>query len=818
MISENAGGRYKRHLDVVRDSLGSKGKGELAKIGAITLGEPERTQERQIGLFALSRDNTGALKGQLLGRDLARTLSEREGRLHFTAEKRITKQAEDERHVLGMVSLVELPKINSEEGHEGGNAAMVATVQRVEDAIRRAIGVSLPVGDSKEIENYYEIYHTDGGDFAYTLQLPNTLTRSVNALVHSLTDDIGQTNGNDPLLAAIAMTRADAIDLFNDLQETLEEDSDQYVSDHEISRPFIDLMRKGTKINLERKSLERKIRRYIDKRVSGDDDAEIYFEKFVQRDLAGSDFASAESLTISGDTPTERSASVLEAQRKIPAIAEAVVKHKIVQERARVPYVEQRAFDVIIGEDLPRVPELRDTDQELLLQLQTVAADTLTTDRLVKTDGWIQLDTYDTVLRLVGGQLHEIELAGNTIQENQVEIIQDLIQYRSLFPPIRKSDEPTLLEGEAQLLRRITAGTELSQDEYRLLQRIYNTAKEEYALLELRFDSLTGLPNRTEYILQLEDRLRDRERLEEGQRVQTLFVDLGFLKFVNLGGREVGNYALQSTAEILEKALEDAGISDGQAFRYAGDEFTCLFTGTDQDAQNLVLAIHTLKEQLGPIPRTENSSPLYRPEKLSINYGITDHTLAEETLEELKRRGLYTSQGDEKDLAYLANLQNRIADTLVEPQKAESRFVQLLDRVATVFPDDEIPSESSSTILQKQVETLVQYSKKAIYGVSLEDLHALTKDPMWGFPDTGIVDMDRLRELIARQEKLHRKRILNRRDLEDAIVGNYVSQKRMEEQLAHAETQLDSSRIEVLRRELAALQLDRELLDIVQEQ
>jgi len=85
-----------------------------------------------------------------------------------------------------------------------------------------------------------------------------------------------------------------------------------------------------------------------------------------------------------------------------------------------------------------------------------------------------------------------------------------------------------------------------------------------------RRDGGTGLLERGVYYDDLETRLR-----KTGD-VSVVFVDMGFLKYFDQkGGRDVGDAALKTAADAMQRALEAAGIK-GEVYRYGGDEFTVI--------------------------------------------------------------------------------------------------------------------------------------------------------------------------------------------------------------------------------------------------
>jgi GGDEF domain-containing protein/uncharacterized small protein (DUF1192 family) len=251
-----------------------------------------------------------------------------------------------------------------------------------------------------------------------------------------------------------------------------------------------------------------------------------------------------------------------------------------------------------------------------------------------------------------------------------------------------------------------------------------------------------------------------------------MFVDLGFLKYFNTGGREVGNLAIQSTAEVLEEALAELG-KPAEAFRYAGDEFTILFVGSDEDQMKLIEAIETAKKSKGALPRTDKSSPLYRPEEIVINYGTATRETAEQIMQTLLEKDVLTETFmEEKSDEYyerVANIQTRIADLGVEAQKAQSRFVKLMKAMRHDFPKD-FPEKLS--LDQRATDVLVKFSQKAIFGMPLTELHAFAYNPDYDL--TTVQGFQNLQAHINSKKEYEEMITDNQRKVEDAVVENHL--------------------------------------------
>ena len=113
------------------------------------------------------------------------------------------------------------------------------------------------------------------------------------------------------------------------------------------------------------------------------------------------------------------------------------------------------------------------------------------------------------------------------------------------------------------------------------------------------FDTLTGLPNRQAFRLQLSGMLD--EANEAGERVAVLYIDLDNFKRINdTLGHSIGDGVLDTIAKRLAGSIrnsardsEDEDAPAGVA-RLGGDEFACAITGFEDDQ-----VLSTIAERIG---------------------------------------------------------------------------------------------------------------------------------------------------------------------------------------------------------------------------
>jgi GGDEF domain-containing protein len=247
----------------------------------------------------------------------------------------------------------------------------------------------------------------------------------------------------------------------------------------------------------------------------------------------------------------------------------------------------------------------------------------------------------------------------------------------------------------------------------------------DYQIEKARRDGGTGLLERGVHYEDLE------KSIKEGTPMKMAFVDMGFLRyFDNRGGADVGNNALKVAAELMEKAIDKAGI-DANAYRYGGDEFTVQIKGGDEDLEKFKQALEQLRDEAGAIPSGRlGDAKGYVPTELVFNAGYSDMKIAEDVFESLKEAGVYTQEQltDPDELANVkAELMTVVADKSIETDKAVNRFMML----AEARKD---PRYESDPARNKQVTALIEFSKKALFAEAggndfLESLVASEKDP-----------------------------------------------------------------------------------------
>ncbi|MEI6414928.1 MAG: diguanylate cyclase [Pseudomonadota bacterium] len=141
--------------------------------------------------------------------------------------------------------------------------------------------------------------------------------------------------------------------------------------------------------------------------------------------------------------------------------------------------------------------------------------------------------------------------------------------------------------------------------------RIHKPETLSKSLQGLRFDYLTGLINRHEFVHVLERRLAEVNR--EKQPIALLLLDLDHFKQINdRHGHLAGDHTLRQTAEVVKQQLRQMDT----AARYGGEEFIVILPNTGQ-AQAIMIAERVR------VAVAQSSQPPHPPVTVSI--GVAEY-------------------------------------------------------------------------------------------------------------------------------------------------------------------------------------------------
>lgn len=344
-------------------------------------------------------------------------------------------------------------------------------------------------------------------------------------------------------------------------------------------------------------------------------------------------------------------------------------------------------------------------------------------------------------------------------------------------------------------------------------------------------DGLTGLLARREYYREQQERVRT------GREGGAIFIDMAFLKYFDReGGAETGNLAIKKVGEILERAIESAGV-EGASYRYGGDEFTIRFEGGEAEGKKILDTIERLRAEAPPLPASSRATERYRPEMLQFNYGLALDSDADAVLTQLIEAGRYRREDFAAEPSLEAKIRAEIvtllADAGVEWQKATNRILFLAERMGSeAYARD--PAE------RKTVDTLVQYSEKAIFGSRgkefltrassrARELHMLREQVEESEAGGKMRAMEKQKKALAelthahenevrafvdRELELRREIDGQKSELVDEKIEDFVRERRLEERIGTLLAELQElrrgderkdERIQILEEELTAL-------------
>ncbi|MFO8025290.1 diguanylate cyclase [Thiohalophilus sp.] len=160
---------------------------------------------------------------------------------------------------------------------------------------------------------------------------------------------------------------------------------------------------------------------------------------------------------------------------------------------------------------------------------------------------------------------------------------------RQVLQPLAKLREGTERFGHGDLTYRIELD---NQDEFGKLAKTFNEMADELEFLA-SYDSLTGLLNKREFGLRLQDEVRRAKRSRHP--FVLLLMDLDYFKQVNdTYGHPAGDHTLRVLASLLKKQVRESDYVG----RYGGEEFGMILTDTsEQDALDTAERIRQLVEE-----------------------------------------------------------------------------------------------------------------------------------------------------------------------------------------------------------------------------
>lgn len=253
--------------------------------------------------FYFERDNTGAIVRDRWGGDIVRSFREDGKRLEkLEPDGKIAPKESDERRHMVMVAMAELDRLNDEGGHGGGDASLEKTAANIE-AVVEAVLNDKDFGDAVGADASYEVYRYGGNQYAVDLKDMNEgaageIMRRLRHLSpeQRIPDSLRNSVKEAPPMVVSGLSRKEQVAMMNGIQEKLAEAGlAQYAGGKEMDRAMVDLVAKASDLDMDISKFTNRAERVMEKIVRGDADADAFFDKYMKKGLAGSEFGSLDS-------------------------------------------------------------------------------------------------------------------------------------------------------------------------------------------------------------------------------------------------------------------------------------------------------------------------------------------------------------------------------------------------------------------------------------------------------------------------------------------------------------------------------------------
>lgn len=612
-----------------------------------------RNQEKRIRLHEAMHDNTGVLKGDYFGRDVATVFEAYDFPKKENGEYELPPDFEN-RHLF-LVNMGELDRLNAGGDHTTGDRGLELTAHHIEGIVQKTLIENDPTlaKDPDRLAASYELYRAAGNDFAFKLEnASHDLAEEIRRKLSSNLDVSQAIPGEDPIpLSASRVNLADTIRLLNDLspedRAIFEDDPKKETSAVAASKEMLQQMNDKAK-------LETRMSRMVEKIKAGDEEqAKKFYDQFQIKSL-GAIFAEDPSKPLDYETFKTKleEHGGLDSDPTWPATLAEISR-----------------------EEAKRQFESRRSSQQKV-------------DRIVS------------------------DIAAKTYLEYQPPPLDERLASESKAPPAYAAPEATRGQEALQDLQKKVneavaeaEGKSCEEDSLDPACQKWESTKLDLEIEQASRDTLTGLEQRGRLFGRLED------GLENGEPVSTVFIDMAFLKYFDKeAGRETGNAAIKTASKLLDNIAEELSTETVkvEAYRIGGDEFAFSVRGGDETAlQNVLEALRKKQEEAPAVPLQDTSAlGSYFDQELSFNFGAHHAKSKNELKTFLKESGIpLEHEGESKENEELAEYMLRFSDKQLEIQKAVNRMTLLLGERAKVGSKDE-----------GKYAQLLKYSQKAIFG------------------------------------------------------------------------------------------------------
>lgn len=230
------------------------------------------------------------------------------------------------------------------------------------------------------------------------------------------------------------------------------------------------------------------------------------------------------------------------------------------------------------------------------------------------------------------------------------------------------------------------------------LERIEKLESENKCLRDLVVtDPMTGLYNYRHFSKVLAAEMERTRR--SGNPTSLIMIDLDHFKKVNDNwGHEVGNLALQSTAQILRDQLRRLDVP----CRYGGEEFIVILPSTAL-AQVEQIA-ERIRKQIQATPVVGEHGSFNITASLGCNEYRIEHNFNAETFVETVDKQLYRAKQQGRNQTCMPNLDARFSDSEVSTEERGDLFTLMQN--AEVWEEDDFASRFLEPEMQSFIEEL----------------------------------------------------------------------------------------------------------------
>lgn len=658
-------------------------------------------------VFDKQHDPTGTLKREIVGRDLAKQITEllpKENmeRAYLATPERVTP--------VYLVNMGELDRVNKE-GHGLGNAALNELAQQITDRVGGFAG-----------ETPFKVYRADSNSFFVRFE-KDISREQAKQIEKALTRDAAESwageGEKDVLKEAEIETPPIIVDMMS-FEEALAgvPKELQVVGKGETYAVGV-MMDTLFTIQEARKIVTRtkRIRKLISQNRGSE--AEALYDEYLKKSLKGV----FQMETGPGATPT-----IVNEYVELEAFLRS-------HEDDKHLHGDDPLWEPAIGKVLGGLRQRYEHDEVYAKKIQAFVADQIQKEKAGLKIRPSEPTPSAKVLETAAPATDFEAPSADQATEGLREFARLRVEIGTLKEKLENAKRPPVA----------------SEKEIALHEQRARIAEKKLTLEQARRNTATGLEEQGPMYKRLETALEDGEK-----RIASVSMDMGFLKYFDqVGGKGTGDLAILKTAEVFQK-IKDEFSKDGyevSAYRLGGDEFGMTVVGDASIPyvafqQRLRELVSKLKEEVfnaGRIPPQKGAKEGYFGTKLEIGIGVHSYENAAAAEKEAAQfeldtplpEGIAPDSSEAKAFrrneraAHLVN----VADKVMEFHKSADRFKLLLRYMQEGMDSEHLTKlqefSGKATFGAVGVEQLKMWKQKIQEGADLETLYAEADEFVW---------------------------------------------------------------------------------------